>query len=115
MNIGKIKEYIKTNPQLSKLFTADGFVLIALVSSGILAEFGELLPAGIVSILGFIVKIYSILVNIGILNGRENIIKDVTGDTVNEYLGIEQKEGNGASTDEITDSENASTDDLIEE
>lgn len=79
-------EYVKNNPKLTSLFTSDGLVILFLLAGGILANFGEILPAGIVSILGTITKIYNILVTSGLLNTREEIIYEETGQTVNEIL-----------------------------
>lgn len=82
----KIIDYIKENPKLSEMFTSDALVLFFLICGGILANFGEALPAGISAVLGAIVKIYNILVTSGILNKREEIIVEATGQSVNENL-----------------------------
>ncbi|WP_067258969.1 hypothetical protein [Methanobrevibacter cuticularis] len=86
-----MKEFIRNNPKLSKLFTSDGIVLFGLLAGGILTQFGEILPAVVASTLGFIVKIYNIYIGLNIIKGREEIIVEETGKTVNEYL--ENEEG----------------------
>jgi len=83
--------YIKQNPKLSKMFTTDGLVIIFMIASGVLANFGDILPAGIAAGLGTIIKIYNIVVTTGILDGRGQIIEEVTGKSLNEVFadGIE--------------------------
>jgi len=85
-------KYIKENPKLSKMFTTDGLVIIFMIASGILANFGDILPAGIAAGLGTLIKIYNIVVTTGILDGRAQIIYEATGKTVNEAIDA-HKEG----------------------
>ena len=88
----KIIDYIRKNPKKTRQYLFDILTVVSIVIAFILAETGELLPAGIVSILGLISKIANTREALQRIDLRDEIIEKETGRTVNQNLGIDPVE-----------------------